>query len=126
MPERKSTIAGPALTGGPSGKPVVLISPETAWIVRSIARLSRSGPLRPAGAGGIDEARIDPAQLGPADPEPVHRPRREILEQHIDAPDHLQQQGAAALVLQIEGDRTFVRIQNRNREGRALAGRGAP
>jgi hypothetical protein len=43
----KSATAGPALTGGPSGKPVAAISPETAWIVRSIARLSRSGPVRP-------------------------------------------------------------------------------
>ena len=35
------------LTGGPSAKPVVLIRPDTAWIVRSIARLSRSGPDSP-------------------------------------------------------------------------------
>jgi len=47
MPEMKSTTAGPALTGGPSAKPVAAMSPEIAWIVRSIARLSRSGPLIP-------------------------------------------------------------------------------
>jgi hypothetical protein len=29
MPDRKSTIAGPALTGGPPSSPVVLIRPET-------------------------------------------------------------------------------------------------
>ena len=43
----KSTKVGPALTGGPSGKPVTLMIPEAAWIVISIARLSRSGPLSP-------------------------------------------------------------------------------
>ena len=43
----KSTRVGPALTGGPSGKPVTLMIPEAAWIVISIARLSRSGPLMP-------------------------------------------------------------------------------
>ena len=30
-----------------SGAPVTLMIPEAAWIVRSIARLSRSGPLMP-------------------------------------------------------------------------------
>jgi hypothetical protein len=43
----KSAIAGPAFTGGPSGKPVTLIAPEAAWMVMSMARLSRSGPERP-------------------------------------------------------------------------------
>src|SRR6266571_3935454 len=98
MPERKSTTAGPALTGGPAANPVVLIRPAEA-----VPR-----------AGGIDEARVDPVQLWPADAEPVHCPRREILEQDIGALGHLEQQGAAAFVLQIEGDRPLVRVQHRN------------
>ena len=43
----KSTTVGPALTGGPSGKPVTLMMPDAAWIVMSMARLSRSGPEMP-------------------------------------------------------------------------------
>ncbi len=43
----KSVMAGPALTGGPSAKPVTLMMPDTAWTVRSIARLSRIGPDNP-------------------------------------------------------------------------------
>ena len=43
----KSTRVGPAFIGGPSGAPVTLMMPEAAWIVRSIAKLSRSGPLIP-------------------------------------------------------------------------------
>ena len=41
------TTAGPALTGGPSAKPVMLMTPDAACTVRSMARLSRSGPSRP-------------------------------------------------------------------------------
>jgi hypothetical protein len=37
----KWTTAGPALTGGHSGKPVAAIGPDTAWIVRSIARFDQ-------------------------------------------------------------------------------------
>ena len=43
----KSTSVGPAFIGGPSGSPVTLMMPEAAWMVKSIARLSRSGPLMP-------------------------------------------------------------------------------
>ena len=43
----KSTSVGPAFTGGPSGKPVTLMMPDCAWMVKSIARLSRSGPVMP-------------------------------------------------------------------------------
>jgi len=39
--------AGPDFNGGRSGSPVTLISPDTAWIVKSIAKLSRSGPVSP-------------------------------------------------------------------------------
>src|SRR5712691_165957 len=100
MPEMKSTIAGPALTGGPSGNPVAAISPETAWIVRSIARLSRSGPRQAVTrARGVDKTWVDPVQYLPADTEPVHDPRREILQQDVAALDHPEQQRAASLVL---------------------------
>ena len=43
----KSTSVGPAFIGGPSGAPVTLMIPELAWMVKSIARLSRSGPEMP-------------------------------------------------------------------------------
>jgi hypothetical protein len=45
---------------------------------------------------------------------------------YIGTPSHLEQQSAAAFVLQIEGDRAFVRVEHRNRECRALAGWGSP
>ena len=38
---RKSHTAGPALTGGRSGKPVAFMIPLMAWIVRSMAGRSR-------------------------------------------------------------------------------------
>ena len=44
--QRTGDFAG-AFTGGPSGNPVTLMMPDTACTVRSIARLSLSGPLRP-------------------------------------------------------------------------------
>ena len=73
--------------------------------------------IRPAEAitraGGIHETRIDLAQLRPADAEPVHCPGREILEQHIGAPGHLEQHGPAAFVLQIQRDAAFVEIEKR-------------
>ena len=36
-PPKKSHSAGPAFTGGLSAKPVIAITPDIAWIVRSIA-----------------------------------------------------------------------------------------
>ena len=116
----KSTRVGPAFIGGPSGAPVTLMMPEAAWIVRSIARLSRSGPAdAEPGAGRVDQARVDLVQHRPADPEIVHRARREILQQHIGPPHHLEQQFAPARMLEVQGHRALVLVQHRERQCRA-------
>jgi hypothetical protein len=79
-----------------------------------------------AGARGIDQLRVDLAQSAPPNAEIVHRAGREILEQHIGALDHLAEQCAAALVLEVQGDGVLVLVQHREGQGRALARRGAP
>src|SRR5579871_985202 len=99
MPPIKSTKVGPALTGGPSGNPVTLMIPEAAWMVMSIARLSRSGPVMPK-----------PVHDLPANPEPVHRARREVFQKHVGAFNHAQQQIAAARLLEVEGHRMLVLV----------------
>ena len=43
----KSATGTPALSGGPAFSPVALMTPLMAWMVRSSARLSACGPLRP-------------------------------------------------------------------------------
>ena len=43
----RSAIDGPTLRGGPSGSPVRLMAPPTAWMIMSYAGWSRSGPLSP-------------------------------------------------------------------------------
>ena len=42
-----SPIIAPDFTGGPSGKPVLAMKPEVAWITASIAGRSRYGPSWP-------------------------------------------------------------------------------
>jgi hypothetical protein len=123
----KSTTAGPALTGGPSGKPVAAISPETRLdrqIHRQIVAIRPSQAV--TRARGVDEARIYPVQYLPADAETVHDPGREILQQDVAALDHAEQQRAAALMLQVQSDRALVGVQHRDRKGRALARRRPP
>jgi hypothetical protein len=65
-------------------------------------------------------------QYLPADAEPVHDPGREILQQHVAALDHPEQQRAAALMLQVQCDGALVGVQHRDRKGRALARRRPP
>ena len=123
----KSTTAGPALTGGPVRKAGRRDQPRDRLdrqIHRQIVAIRpRKAVTR---ARGVDETRVDPVQYLPADAEPVHDPGREILQQHVAALDHSEQQRAAALVLQVEGDRALVGVQHRDRKGRALARRRPP
>jgi hypothetical protein len=77
-------------------------------------------------ARGIDEARVYPVQYLPADAETVHDPGREILQHHVAALDHAEQQCSAALMLQVQSDRALVGVQHRDRKGRALAWRRPP
>jgi hypothetical protein len=64
------------------------------------------GTIRPAdaitGRGGIDHSRIHRMQHRPADAEAIHRSRREILQQHVGALHHVEQQRPALLRLQIQ------------------------
>ena len=84
------------------------------------------GPAQPiAGARGINQPRVDRVQHREPDAEPVHHPRREILQQHVGFPGHAEQQLLAALVLEVEGDRPLVRIEHRDGERRRFAGRRA-
>src|SRR5271169_3535660 len=48
-------------------------------------------------ARGVDEAWVDRVQYLPADAETVHDPGREVLQQHVTALDHPEQQRTAAL-----------------------------
>lgn len=60
---------------------------------------------------GVDEARIDLVQYLPADAEPVHDPGCEILQQHVGALDHPEQQRAAGC--RITGFCFWLSIQGR-------------
>jgi len=64
-------------------------------------------------------------QSAPADAEIVHRPRREVFQQYIGPLCHPKEQLAAALVLQVQGDRVLVLVQHRKRQGGALARLGS-
>ena len=78
-----------------------------------------------SGARGVDQPRVDLVQHLEADAEPVHHPRRKVLQQHVALLGHAKQQLLAALVLEVERDRALVRVEHRDRKGRALARRGA-
>ena len=60
-------------------------------------------PVRAAqsipGARPIDQPRIDPRQALVAELEPVHHPRREVLDQDVGAAYHVAQQPFAVTVL---------------------------
>ena len=118
----KSTTAGPALTGGPSGKPVAATQPRhrlDRQIHRQIVAIRPRQPV--TRARGVDEPGVYRVQHLPADAETVHDPGREILEQYVASLDHAEQQRATALMLQVQGDRALVGVQHRDRKGRALA-----
>ena len=75
-------------------------------IHRQIVAIRAGQPV--SGAGRIDRLRIDGVQHLEPDTEPVHNPRREILQQHIGLRGHLEEQSIPALILQVERNRAFV------------------
>lgn len=91
-PPRKSQIAGPALTGSPSGKPVDHIAPDAAWIVRSIAGMDSS--LRNP-AGRTDKVGVSLVEHVPAEAETFHDATVEVLDEHVRMLDEPEQELAA-------------------------------
>jgi hypothetical protein len=55
-----------------------------------------------AAAARVYKPRVDLAEHGVTDPEPVHRPRREVLQDHIGHLDQGQEALAIGVRLQIE------------------------
>ena len=121
----KSTSVGPALTR-PVGKAGDAHDPRSG-LNRHVHR--QIVAVRPADAkaraGGVDQPWVDLMQPAPADAELVHRAGREILEQHIGALDHAEQQLAAARVLQIQRNRVLILVEHGEGQARTLARLGA-
>ena len=126
MPDRKSTTAGPGLQRRPVG---LAGDADQAGhrldrqIHRQIVTVGTAQAI--SRARGINQPRVDLVQNLEADAEPVHHPRRKVLQQHVALRGHAEQQLLAALVLEVESDRALVRVEHRDRKCRAHARRGA-
>jgi hypothetical protein len=123
----KSTRVGPALTGGPSGKPGDAHDPRGRLDRHVHCEIVPVGAAdAETGARAIDQARVERVQPGPANAEIVHRPGRKVFEQYVGVLGHPFEQSSAALVFQVQGDRVLVLVQHGKGQGRALTRLGAP
>ena len=64
----------------------------------------------------VDEARVEVAQHVPAQPEPVHRARPEIFQQHIGLLDDLLEQPLPLLGLEVERQAPLVGVEQQEKE----------
>ena len=122
----KSTSVTPALTGG-----AIRIAGHAHDPGRRLdgqvhrQRVAvRSGDAE-AGAGGVDQSRVDLTNDVPADAETIHGAGREIFQQHVGPPDQLEQQLAAFRGFQVQRDRPLVGVQHGERQGDGHARRRA-
>ncbi len=131
MPVPVSPKVGPALHGRPSRSPVIAMVPPQAWAIMSKARLLL---VRAAAAEAfdlaIDQPRMQRVHDLPAEPQPLDRAGREILDKDVGAPRHLLDQREAPLGFQIDRDRFLVGVVDheviRVRAGRRPAAERAP
>ena len=121
VPVRQSAIASPAMVGGPSGKPVTLISPRHGLDDRVVGALPAVGP----GAAEPrdrrqDDARVDLPQRLVADAVALERAGAEVLHHHVGAPHDLEEQLAVGVRLDVERDALLAAVDGG--EEHALSG----
>src|SRR6516165_4340208 len=121
MPVPVSPSVGPGLMGRPSGSPEMLMTPPVACAIMSNARLLSNGLPSP-------NAGIDLANDIVAETEPLDRPRREVLDEHVGLACQVERQLVTGGRLQIDGDRLLVGVEDQEIEGIAagLGEHGAP
>ncbi len=84
-------------------------------LVQGLALRIRPGhePLE----GAEDDARVARPALLPADPQPVHRARGEVLDDHVRLRHQVEEQRPAAIALQVDGQALLVAVEAGEKTG---------
>ena len=107
-----SAMVTPRRTGGPSGEPVTLIAPPTAWRDEVERLVLRPRPARGVAAHrGDDQPRQLAQQLVDRQPEARQRAGGEVLRQHVGAAQQRVQVLAIGLGPEIEGDAALALVE---------------
>ena len=117
-----SAMVTPRRIGGPSGSPLTLIAPPTAWATKSSDLYADHGPPgRVAAHRGDDQPRQLAQQLVDRQAEARQGAGREVLRQHVGAAQQVAQVAAIGVGAEIEHDAALALVEQHEDDAVALA-----
>ena len=115
-PVVRSINERPQRTGSPSGSAGDAHHAAVSLHDGLVAGLVLQGPaLAESRDGAVDEPRVQGGQLLVAEAHALHRPRPEVLDQHVGLARHSAQDLRAFLRLEVQGYATLVPIEREKR-----------